>query len=290
MATNVYFNNFSPAVINQQRLMLDLVTESIQMHGCDVQYMPRDSYDSTDRILGEAPKARYDRAYNMEMYLANVQGYEGQGDYFSKFGIESRETYNLVVAARTFQKYVPSGIATRPREGDLIWVSMLQKLFEIKFVEEELLFFSLGYSNPYMYELRCEDFRFSQEDLNTGVQEIDDLENELSYAITLNLSGGSGNYNIGEFVYQGASLANSTAKGKVKDWDPITKVLQIVNIKGQVIAGLPINGETSGMAYTITSYDDLADNVYYDEFDNRKLQDEVVDFIDLTEINPFGQP
>lgn len=290
MATSVYFNNFSPAVINEQRLFEDLVVESIQINGHNVKYMPRDAYDSTDEIIGESPQAKFERAYSVEMYLANVEGYEGDGDFFSKFGLEIRDTSNFVVSRRAFERYIPSTIAARPREGDLIFVPVLNKIFEIKFVEEELLFFSLGKRNPYIYELRCEVFRYSQEDINTGDSEIDDISADIAYTIHLNVNAGSGNYNIGEKLYQGANLAYATVISDIVGWNPNTKVIEVINTKGSYSINSTVRGATTNTSYNLYYYDELSDHVVYDEFDNRKIQTEADEFIDLSEINPFGTP
>jgi hypothetical protein len=291
MATSVYFNNFSAATINEQRLMEDVIVESIKIMGHDVKYMPREAYDSTDDIIGESPQAKFSRAYTVEMYLANVEGYEGDGDFFSKFGLEIRDTSNFVISRRTFERYIPSAIATRPREGDLLFVPVLGKIFEIKFVEEELMFFALGKRSPYIYELRCEVFRYSQEDFSTGDSEIDDIENNIAYTIKLNLGNGSGNYNIGELVYQGANAnTGATVTAQVKDWDISTKILEVINIKGIFAGATQVKGNTSNATYTVTTFDDLSDFIYNDDSDNRAIQTEANNFIDLTEINPFGVP
>ena len=291
MATSVYFNNFSGATINEQRLLEDVVGESIKIMGHDVKYIPRETYDSADDILGENPNAKFSRAYTVEMYLANVEGYEGDGDFFSKFGLEIRDTSNFVVGRRAFEKYIPSTIATRPREGDLIWVPTLGKIFEIKFVEEELLFFSLGKRSPYIYELRCEVFRYSNEDLSTGDTEIDDIEHKAAYAIQISLGAGIGQYIIDERVFQGGSnVATSNAHAEVKNTLIANNKLEIYNIVGQFASGVTLYGETSGAAYTVSSYDDLDDWVDNDDFDNRALQTEANTFVDFTETNPFGMP
>ena len=291
MATSVYFNNFSAATINEQRLMEDVIVESIKIMGHDIKYMPREAYDSTDDIIGESPQAKFNRAYTMEMYLANVEGYEGDGDFFSKFGLEIRDTSNFVVSRRTFERYLPSTVAARPREGDLIFVPLLGKIFEIKFVEEELMFFALGKRTPYIYELRCEVFRYSQEDFNTGDSEIDDIEHQIGYTIALNLGAGSGNYHIDEIVYQGSNATTgATVTAQVKDWNASTKILEVINIKGVFTAATQVKGNTSNTIYTVTSYDDLADLIDNDDSDNRVIQTEANNFIDLTEINPFGVP
>lgn len=290
MATSVYFNNFSPSVINENLLLEDLIVESIQIMGHDVKYLPREVYDATDDVMGESVNSKFTRAYGIEMYLANVEGYEGDGDFFSKFGLEIRDTSNFVVSRRSFEKYVPSTIARRPREGDLIFVPLLNKIFEIKFVEEELMFFSLGKRNPYIYELRCEVFRYSNEDISTGDGEVDNIDNINSYTVQLNMGVGTGNYYQNELVYQGANVAFATATGEVKSWIPETRELQIVNVKGNFTSNANIHGELSSARYILTSKDELADLVDYDDSDNRIIQDEAETFIDLSEINPFGVP
>lgn len=290
MATSVYFNNYSVGVINEQRLLEDLIVESIQIMGHDCFYIPRDSYNGDDEIYGETINARFTRAYSMEVYLANVEGYEGDGDFFSKFGLEIRDTSNFVVSTRTFEKYVPSNIATRPREGDLLYVPVMRKIFEIKFVEEELNFFSIGKRNPYMYELRCELFRFSDENFDTGVEEIDDVEADASYTIQLNLGTGSGNYLSGELVYQGSNVSTSNTKAIVTEFDPISKVLTLHNIVGTFATATNLRGNTSNALYVVTSTDILGDYTFYDDYDNKEIQTEAALFIDLSEINPFGMP
>ena len=290
MATSVYFNSFSPAIINEQRLMEDVIVESIKIMGHDVKYLPREAYDSTDDVIGESPQAKFNRAYTVEMYLSNVEGYEGEGDFFSKFGLEIRDTSNFIISRKTFERYIPSTVAKRPREGDLIFVPLLGKLFEIKFVEEELMFFSLGKRNPFIYELRCEVFRYSQEDFETGDEEIDDIEHLVAYTTELNLGVGSGNYYINEILYQGANLSSSAVSAEVKNWDWANNKLQVINIKGSFTNGSNVIGSSSNTRYTLTSYDDLADLINADDSDNRVIQSEANNFIDLTEINPFGVP
>ena len=290
MGTSVYFNNYSVGVINEQRLLEDLIVESIQIMGHDCYYIPRDSYNGDDEIYGETINARFTRAYSMEMYLANVEGYEGDGDFFSKFGLEIRDTTNFIVSARAFQKYVPTNIADRPREGDLLFIPVMRKLLEIKFVEEELNFFSIGKRNPYIYELRCELFRFSNENFDTGVQDIDDVEAEASYNIEISLGSGTGTFYDNEIVYQGANVATSNIKATVTDYDVATKKLTLHNIMGTFATGTTIRGVTSNAVYTVVSTDILGDHVFYDDYDNKEIQDESVLFIDLSEINPFGMP
>jgi len=262
--------------------------ESIQIMGHNIQYLPREVFDKRDPLLGESPNDVFKRAYTLDSYLANVEGYEGDGDFFSKFGLEIRKTTNLIVARRTFEKYVPTSIASRPREGDLIYVPVLQKIFEIKYVEYELMFKALGNRTPYVYELRAEVFRYSNENIETGVSEVDAVQFDSAYAVDLNMGPGSGNFSQGEVVYQGSDLLTATATGLVKDWQPSTKMLQVINVNGEFIASQNVVGANA--VYTISTTDQIADNVKFDENDNRDIQTEAEAFIDLSDINPFGMP
>lgn len=290
MATNKYFNNYSAEVHNEQRLLEDMVVESIRINGHDIQYLPREVYDSYDDVLGEAVNSKFNKAYTIEAYLANVEGYEGDGDFFSKFGLEVRDTSNFVVSRRSFERYIPSNVATRPKEGDLLYVPVLQKIFEIKFVEEELLFFALGRRQPYIYELRCEVFRYSNESITTGVDEIDDFERDISYVTQIDLGNGTGDYMIGEQVYQGANLASASIYATVKDWTASEKKLEVINIVGAFTANTTVRGESSNAQYTCVSSDAMADLIKYEDSDNRVLQDEAGIFINTSESNPFGMP
>ena len=290
MATSVYFNNFSPNVINEQRLLEDLIVESIKMRGHDVWYIPREAYDSVDQILGETVNSKFTRAYAIEAYIANVEGYEGDGDFFSKFGLEIRDTSNFVISHRSFIRYIPGNIASRPAEGDLIYVPLMKKLFEIKFVEEELLFFSLGKRNPYMYELRCELFRYSNENIVTGVEEIDEVEKDNAYSMVLDVNQGSGIFYDGEIVYQGANLTYATAQATVKDFDANTGKLELYNIKGVFNSSTTIRGMTSNAVYNTAVVDPLTETTYYDTSDNKVIQTSANTIVNTFEDNPLGMP
>lgn len=258
--------------------------------GHDVQYLPRESWDGDDKIFGEQRNSKFNRAYTVEMYLANVEGYEGDGEFFSKFGLEIRDTSNFIVSRRSFERYIPSTIAQRPREGDLIYIPVMNKIFEIKFVEEELMFFAFGKRNPYIYELRCEVFRYNNESIDTGIDDLDIIEDRNSYSIELIVGSGSGNYQRGEAVYQGTSYATANASAEVSNWDSSNSSLKLINIKGEFSNTSNVIGVTTNSRYTVASTDVLQDFAEYDMYDNREIQTEADDFIDFTEINPFGRP
>ena len=258
--------------------------------GHDVWYIPRDSYNGIDEIWGETINAKFTRAYMIEMYIANVTGFEGDGDFFSKFGLDIRDNTNMVVANRSFHKYIPSTIAERPREGDLIYVPVMQNLFEIKFVEQDKHFYTLGKKLPYIYELRCELFRYSSESISTGVSDIDDVEKDSSYNIGLQVTGGTGTYYTDEVVYQGANLASAYAKAEVKTFDLPTKHLEVYNIVGKFVEGELITGVTSNTVWTLTRSDELGDYTDHDISDNKPIQTDADSVIITTEHNPLGVP
>ncbi len=173
MAVNSYFTNFSFAA--EQNLMEDLVIESIKIHGIDVKYMPRTLVNKDD-LYGEDVLSKFENAYDVEMYIKNVEGFEGEGDLLSRFGLEIRDSMTLTVAKSRFETEVTGQV--RPNEGDLIYFPLNDKLFEIKFVEHEAVFYQHG--KLYIYDLRVELFDYSSEIISTGNTEIDGIQSEYS--------------------------------------------------------------------------------------------------------------
>lgn len=288
MPTNPYYNNFPSIKSNQQRLFERLLAESIRNYGMDLFYMPRENFDESDFIFGENVKSRFERAYQMEMYLLNTRGWTGDGDYFSKFGLEIRENLSLVLMKTTFEKYVPTTIAIRPREGDIIYIPVVNKIVEIKFVEEEVTHFSFGHKFPYMYQLECETFRFGNEDLDTGMEDIDQLKETSLYTIALNIRTNRDFHN-GERIFQGPNLTFSTAAATVSNWIPGNNTLEIIEIKGIFANTSNIFGVTSGAnAVITTSIDDYGVQPFYDWSDNKTL-DNVSDSFITTDSNPLGR-
>ncbi len=171
MATSVYFNNFEASM--EQYLIEDLVIESIKIHGHDIYYITRTA-GAVDDVLNEDDLSEYKRADFIDMYIKNFDGFEGEGDFLSKFGLEIRDEMTLTIARRTFELDVAQYTQNdRPLEGDLIYFPLNKKMFEIKFVEHEPVFYQMGALQ--MYDLRCEMFEYSQETFSTGVAEIDTL-------------------------------------------------------------------------------------------------------------------
>lgn len=178
MATSVFFNNFNAS--QEQLLIENLVIESIKIYGHDVYYLPK-TLINKDQLYGESSITRYDSAYFLEMYIKNVEGFEGEGDFLSKFNLQIRDQMTLTVARRTFNEEVAARMTPsllRPSEGDLIYFPLNKKIFQIKFVEHEPVFYQMGALQ--MYDLKCELFEYSNELFNTGIKEIDDLSSKYS--------------------------------------------------------------------------------------------------------------
>lgn len=185
MVTNVHF---SQKVRSEQSLYEDIIIESLKMYGQDVYYIPRDII-SDDRILGDDIQSRFNSAYKIEMYIENVDGFDGEGDLFTKFGVEIRDQATFIVSrkrwSQTIGRYDNEIESVRPREGDLIYIGLSNSIFQIQHVEHEQPFYQI--SNLPTYKLRCELFEYSGEDLDTGINAIDNIEELYGYRYDLTL-------------------------------------------------------------------------------------------------------
>jgi hypothetical protein len=174
MATSVYFRNYDN--IYEQNLIDDLVIESIQIYGIDLIYITNKLEEgTTDAILNENDLRLFNTTYDFEAYVKNVDGFEGEGDFLSKFGLQIRDQVTFTVANRTFERYVTKedSAIVRPKEGDLIYFPLNEKMFEIKFVEHESVFYQTGALQ--VYDMRCELFEYSGERFETGRDNIDEF-------------------------------------------------------------------------------------------------------------------
>ena len=277
MAVNRYFN--TTAFAPEQDLMQDLIDESIQIYGHDVHYIPRDTVN-LDTFLGEDPLTAFTTTYPIEMYLKTLESFQGQSEFISKFGLHIEDQATFIVSQRRFNSSVVDAVdsantvISRPREADLIYIEMTPNnryLFEIKFVEDKERLFQLG--KLYTYELRCELMNFTNEKVNTNVDEIDEVAQREAYTIDITMSaGGSGAYIVGESVYQGnTSLAAATASAEVYDWVVSTRVLSVQRVVGIFAGSTAVKGNTSGAQWTSVAaaaatapsiHDPLSDNSF----------------------------
>jgi hypothetical protein len=172
MATNFFFNNFQSSM--EQNLIEDLVVESIKIHGIDLYYLPKRIL-SKDDIFREEELVTFNTAHPIEMYIKNVDGFEGEGDFMSKFGLEIRDRITFTVSRRSFASEILINEAdfVRPREGDLIWFPLNRKMYKIQFVEHEAIFYQLG--SLQTFDIVCELFEYNNETFETGIPDIDQV-------------------------------------------------------------------------------------------------------------------
>jgi len=170
MATNSFFRNYDS--FYEQNLVDDLVIESIRMYGLDVIYVTRSNV-GVDVIWNETDTPIFDQTFEFEVYVKTMDGFEGEGDFLSRFGLQIRDQATFSVARRTFERFVTKEKSNhiRPYEGDLIYFPLNNKLFEIKFVEDESLFYQMG--DLQVYDLKCELMEYSNERFQTGRENID---------------------------------------------------------------------------------------------------------------------
>ena len=212
----------------------------------------------------------------------------------SKFGLEIRDTDSFVLSRRSFLNTVPGELRMRPQEGDLVYVPVLHKMYEIKFVENELMFHSIGKRLPFVYEMRCEAFRGSQEPMNTGVQEIDNVAAENNYTMQLTVGNpiSEQDFLMGETVFQSANgnIHGAYAQAVVKEWFASNNNLYVYNVVGQFDTSANLIGSSSLANWHVISTDTMTDFNNYDLFDNRELNTDAGIILDLSETNPFGTP
>jgi len=295
MALNPYF---SQKVKSEQDLYEDLLIESLKLYGQDVYYLPREIINE-DTIFNEDIPSRFGSAYMIEMYIENMEGFEGEGDLFTKFGIEIRDQATFIVARRRFkfgvynssQTLIDNNI-TRPREGDLIYLRLSQSLFQIMSVEHDQPFYQL--SNLPSFKMRCELFEYSSEDLDTGISGIDNIEvtNAYAYQLTLDSDGGN-NFVVGETINQ--TLASGVImSGEVAAWADSDNILSLIHVGADdgnyhvfedsaTVTGLTSGG--SGLTISANSVTEV--NQLHQNEDNQDFDD--IDFIDFSESNPFGE-
>lgn len=312
MATNRYFNK---AVRSEQRLYEDLIIESLQFYGQDMYYIPREVV-SRDTIFSDAELSRFKNAYKIEMYVENIDGFDGEQDLFTKFGVEIRNSATFVMARRRFQQEISRfenggdpNKYYRPREGDLIHLPLSNSTFEIMKVFDEQPFYQL--SQLPVFTLSCELFEYNDEDFDTGVEIIDDIETFGAYQYVLTLDS-DGEPSIAEWVTQEnieQIFDDYTITGEILNYNDSDRKLYIAHVGSsdgkyhdfttsrfvqQSVFRDPASGLTLTKRATPTLVETLQ-NIQQDagggasneipEFDVSAFE-----FIDFSESNPFGDP
>lgn len=290
MATNLYF---SQKVRSEQNLYEDIVIESLKMYGQDVYYLPRDIVNK-DPIFADDIPSRFNSAYKIEMYVDNPEGFDGEGDIFTKFGVELRDQATFVVARRRWDQTVKRNdneiTGTRPREGDLIYLTLSNTMFEIMHVEHEQPFYQL--SNLPTYKLKCEKFEYNDEDFDTVIEAINDIE-QTGYVVNLTLQDSADTgFVVGNTITQ--TLASGiVVSGDIVAYNDSDNIISIAHIASddsdfhnfvtaRVIASL--DSSSGALHRMVTTVDEQlnAPGSHNEDFSDN------TDFIDFSESNPFG--
>ena len=274
MPTNVYFDTGTKS---EQHLYEDLMIEQLKIYGQDVFYIPR-TLVKEDELFGEDTLSKFGDAYLIEMYFENVEGYEGEKEIMSKFGLQMNDDATFVVSRRRFEQLVSHDsnliVKTRPNEGDLVYFPKVKKMFEITFVDHDDPFYQVH--NVPAFKLKVKTFEYSSEDIDTGIAEIDAIETAnsldmLEYQFTLEQSG---TFNQGIELENGdGNIEQETATGGTD------------NIIGEDETGgeklLLENGDyIIQESYVVDTVDENAMNDFFDTQDDN--------IIDFSESNPFG--
>jgi len=295
-------------------LFEDIVIEALKMYGQEVVYLPREVAISDDVLNEEF--AEFRASYMVEMYIANTDGFEGDGNLLSKFGLEIRDQATFIVSKKRFSELVEIEDNTlcedRPREGDLVYLPLSNSIFQIKFVEHEKPFYQIN--NLPTYELQCELFEYSSENFNTGIEAIDDFQMYNGTRYTIEVQGGEVGFAFGDEIRQ---TVDDTVDPPIEIIGRVSGFDETVDGEGgttrtadlyfdqlyvsdgsqpRLQMGEPlINATRDHSDWTITKVYDLQDDDEYvfpsDEFaDNSTFELESEQILDFSELNPFGDP
>lgn len=293
MSINPYFKkNYSSE--KEQKLYDDLMTESIQIHGIDVLYLPRE-IQKINSVFQDVDVSRFTQTHEVEMFIDNIEGFQGDGDFLSKFGVEIRDTLEMTVMVKRFE----SLNIGKPKEGDLVYFPFTKQLFEIMFVEDEQIFYTLG--EKFVFRLKMELFEYSNQIIETGVPDIDNISFKEAYSIQLPVSSSTGDFIEGQKVFQGDSYDSSIARGTVSKWVKETSgnlgSLDLIIVRGKFLETEQVKSVSDNSGNFVTCQLDLPDN--YEEIELEDINSELddnIDFekeadkvIDFSENNPFSE-
>jgi len=308
MGRNVFFNH---AVKSEQNLYEDLIIESMEVFGLSVYYIPR-HINKLDNIMNEDIASSFGDAYMITMYLEDLDnGYGGEQTLMSKFGLEIRDTSNWIIAKKTWENFVGiqnnTIVAGRPNEGDLIYIPMTGSFHEIKFVEHESPFYQLG--NIFVYKLQCETFEYANEKFDTGVEEIDGIEDTYAFSQSMLISDGNGiqflpEEDVRQMVGYNEDGTPSYVYGNIGEVDYISAIsanIMVNQIRATsgiarffVPSGSNVNmrleGVTSGAIWGIATVTNTQTLPNDPDADNLSFETEGDSILDFTETNPFGEP
>lgn len=288
---------FSHGTRNEQYIVEDLIIECLKIYGNEVMYIPRQLV-SKDEILGEDRLSKFKYAYPIEMYFENVDSFDGQGAFMSKFGLMMEQSATLVVARRRWDqmigRYSTSILPNRPAEGDLIYFPLTGGLFEIKFVKHQDPFYQLG--KLYVYKLHVELFQYASERIDTGYGVIDDFESLKTFDIdpsvtkfgmidSIQVTNGGSDYTSAT-----VSITSTTGTGATATAVVSNGTISAINVTnpgtGYKDATVIITGDGSDATATATLINDIDKVESYG--DNNSFKREAESFI-FNDRNPFGE-
>ena len=283
---SIYFPQHG-GVSTEQGLIQSLVDEQIKLFGSDVYYLPRKMIK--DVPLNDVLYSEFKTQYMIEMLLINVEGFgSAPSEFISKFGLRITDEITMVVSqnrwSQVFQEFADiTTVDGRPNEGDLIYLPLTEDLYEIKFVEREAPFYQVG--KNYIYTMTAELYELGNDEFETGIEEIDEIEEIFAPSITIDMDPQATTHYIqGETVTGGTT--GTTAE--VSFWDRDNHTLTLINRNGNFTPGETITGSESGVVQDSVEVDNLTlENVEY--ADNKYIETTADDLLDFTERNPFGE-
>lgn len=285
MPTSPYFPQYYSGYEGEQNLIQDLADEQIKLFGTDIYYLPREILKTN--TLDDIIFSKFEKQFQIEMYLQNVEGFGNDSEFISKFGLKITDEIRFVVSQRRwFEEATANNYVNilRPLEGDLLYFPLTKDLYEIKFVEIEAVFRQFG--KLQFYQITAEIYEIGNETIDTGIAEIDLVETVSSPAINIimRVNSGTGNYVVGESIT--TSISGITSE--VSQWNSATRTLTVINRTGDFVEGELVTGSVSGAQRTILSFETIEDpNTEYDQ--NKYLEDESDTMLDFSEKNPFGE-
>lgn len=273
---------FSYGSRSEQRLYDNLTIEAIQIHGLNCYYIPR-KLVNYDELFGEDVDSKFDEAYIIEMYLESYQQFQGQGDLFTKFGVQINDQALFTISKTRWEEVVSSSenliTSKRPNEGDLIYYPLGKKLFQINFVEHESPFWQLG--DIQAYKMNCELFVYTQEEFDTEIDHLQDFENKYAFSIELKIENLNGEFEIGE------TILSKNLKAIVKYADDSKIIIHSSNENPVVNSG--IIGTRSSAYATILSFSSIDEKNQPNESDNLFFENENSKNWEYEEKNAFGE-
>ena len=287
---------FSSRVKSEQSLYEDLVVESMQIYGVETFYIPR-KIVNVDTIFNETALNKFGDAYQIEQYIESVDGFEGDGNLLSKFGLEVRSQMILVMARRRWDclvgRFQEADDTIRPKEGDLIYVPMVKGLFEIKFVDGDTPFYQL--QNMPTYKLTVELFEYDNEALDTGIDAIDSFERNFASRTRLDFDTLVGDWLLDEDITQDVNGVIVTAE-VAEIFDTYIEVVGISASDSSNTTFAPtsagilnIVGADSGATANVITIDNFNTLDHDPGAQNTDFETIGGSFIDFTELNPFGE-